>query len=199
MDNLLSLLFPKKCFICAKDGESLCVSCLHSICPPIETPHHFISSRYSYRDIRIKKIIHAIKFFHRKDLIAPIAKELLIHLPEKNTSLILIPIPMTFVRRLLRGYNQSELLARTLSKLSGVPVDSKILSRKKSTLRQVKSGSRKERLRNQKNTFIVNKSLEDKEVIIIDDVTTTGATLLEAKRVLLNAGAQNVHAITIAH
>ncbi len=199
MQSIVSFLFPAHCFVCKKSGEVLCGNCLHAIYPPLDTPHHFISARYSYKDKRMKKIIHAIKFFHRKDLIIPLSHELLPLLPRINGNLVLVPVPMPHFRRLLRGYNQSELLAHKLSSLSGVPVDTSILKRNISPTRQVTTHNRKERLRNQKNTFITHKDLAGREIIIIDDVTTTGATLSEAKKVLDRAGASKVHAITIAH
>ncbi len=197
--SIVNFLFPTHCFVCKKSDVVLCDKCLHAMHPPLDTPHHFISARYSYKDKRMKKIIHAIKFFHRKDLIRPLSRELLPLLPHINGNLVLVPVPMPRFRRLLRGYNQSELLAHTLSSLSGIPVDTSILIRRTSPARQVTTHNRKERLRNQKNTFITYKDLTGREIIIIDDVTTTGATLSEAKKVLDRAGASKVHAITIAH
>jgi predicted amidophosphoribosyltransferase len=59
--------------------------------------------------------------------------------------------------------------------------------------------SRKERIDNQKNAFSINSSVENKIIILIDDVTTTGSTLHEARTLLLKKGAHEVHALTIAH
>lgn len=199
IQSITSFLFPKQCYLCKKSGETLCSTCLRSILPPLDTPHHFIYSRYTYKDKRLKKVIHAIKFFHRKDLLAPLSRELAVLLPKKANNLVLVPIPMPFYRRILRGYNQSELLAKSLSALCGVPTDLSLLKRRRSPVRQVTTHNKKERLRNQKNTFMITQKLAGNSIVLIDDVTTTGSTLLEARKVLLDGGATSVIAITIAH
>jgi ComF family protein len=106
---------------------------------------------------------------------------------------------MPYFRKMLRGYNQAELLAKNVSVAAGTPFDTSVLKRKSSPSRQVVTRTRAERLRNQKGTFRVTSNVEGKDIILIDDVTTTGSTLLEARRVLLDAGARSVIAITIAH
>lgn len=199
IQSVASFFFPKQCYLCKKSNDILCLTCLGSILPPLDTPHHFIYSRYTYKDTRLKKVVHAIKFFHRKDLLIPLSRELVALLPEKRDGLILAPIPMPFYRRMLRGYNQSELLAKSLSTLSGIPVDFSLLKRRSSPVRQVTTHNKKERLRNQKNTFMTTGKLAGKNIVLIDDVTTTGSTLLEARKVLLDGGAASVVAITIAH
>lgn len=193
------VFFPQECFVCKKSGACLCSACLRSIPAPIDTPGHFISSRYSYKDIRIKRVIHAIKFFHRRDLAVPLSEELLTLLPETSSTTVLVPIPMPLLRRVLRGYNQSELLAKQLGRLAQLEVDTKLLARNTTPLRQVKTHNRKERLRNQKNAFKASRKAEGKDIILVDDVTTTGATLTEARNKLLSKGARSVIAITIAH
>lgn len=199
IQSIVTFLFPVQCFICKKNRDVLCRDCLRSILPPLDTPHHFIFSRYSYKDTRIKRVVHAIKFFHRKDLLTPISQELVTLLPEKRDDWVLVPIPMPSLRRMLRGYNQSELLAAKLGTISGMPIDTSLLKRKSSPSRQVRAHNKKERLRNQKNTFRSIKNVVGLNIILIDDVTTTGSTLFEARKILLSGGARSVIAITIAH
>lgn len=199
IQSIITFLFPVQCFVCKKNHDVLCRDCLRSILPPLDTPHHFISSRYSYKDTRIKRVVHAIKFFHRKDLLTPISQELATLLPEKANGWILVPIPMPHLRRMLRGYNQSELLATKLSEMSDIPIDTSLLKKKSSPPRQVRARNKKERLRNQKNTFRCTKNVTGLNIILIDDVTTTGSTLFEARKILLSGGARSVIAITIAH
>ncbi len=199
IQSVASFLFPKQCYLCQKSDETLCSTCLRSILPPLDTPHHFIYSRYTYKDTRLRKVIHAVKFFHRKDLLFPLSHELESLLPEKKDNLVLVPIPMPLYRRMLRGYNQSELLAKSLSTLSGIPTDFSLIKRRSSPVRQVTTHNKKERLRNQRNTFMTTGKLAGKNIVLIDDVTTTGSTLLEARKVLLDGGATSVIAITVAH
>lgn len=198
-DRFLSLLFPRRCFICKKSGEIICRPCLAQIHEPLSSPNSFTLSRFSYKDEKIKKIIHAIKFFNRRDLLIPIAKELIPLLPSPSPTLYLIAVPMPIMRKMMRGYNQSELLAKELSSISTIPTAKGFVTRKKSPERQVITKSKKERLKNQKNTFMLTKNVEGLSFIIIDDVTTTGATLNELRAVLLKGGASSVRAVTIAH
>ena len=196
-------LFPRVCFICKQDGSTLCSTCLKSFEKSYDTPHPFITSVYSYKDKRIKKIIHAIKYFHRKDLLAPFSEVIAgeIKKSENYSSYILVPIPMPRLRKYLRGHNHSENLARMIGHAVSLPVQCDILKRStiQSKKRQVATRSRAERLKNQKNVFIAPANLNNLRIILIDDVTTTGATLHEARRVLLAHGAASVMAFTIAH
>ena len=71
-----NIFFPSHCYIChkeTKDAISICSLCLSRFNKSFDTPYPFITSIYSYKDQSIKKIIHAIKYFHRKDLLVPLA------------------------------------------------------------------------------------------------------------------------------
>ena len=210
---LLDTIFLSYCYICKKEGVSLCDFCLDSIKKPIDTPYPYITSLYSFKDVRIKKIIHAIKYFHRKDLLVPIACALANIIQDKQSytknTYIILPIPMPLLRRYIRGYNHAEALAYELVKrllsrkleetTPDYLVNSTILTRKISKKRQVLTTSRRERLLNQQGTFRVCGDVHDMHIILLDDVTTTGATLAEARRMLLSHGAQSIVAYTIAH
>jgi competence protein ComFC len=97
-----------------------------------------------------------------------------------------------------RGYNQSKLLAEALSRFTEVPVFYGLI-KKSETKRQVTLG-RKERLKNLQDSFRVKdkKSVVDKTLVIIDDVTTTGATAEVIAEALKRAGAKTVYLITVA-
>ena len=102
----------------------------------------------------------------------------------------------------MRGYNQAAHIAATITKVTGTPTCTDILVRVTKKKNQVKTRDRGERLQNQKGAFKVlctDLSLETKTIIVVDDVTTTGATLQEARKVLLVAGAKKVQALTLAH
>jgi competence protein ComFC len=185
--------------VCKKEGMSLCDSCLHRRARAFTSPSPYIISIYSFKDPIIKKIIHSIKYFHKKDLAPPITKEISNLLVDAPADSILIPIPIPSFRKYIRGHNHTETLADEISKQTGFPVVTDILLRTKNHKRQVKTKSRKERLMNQRNAFHLGKDAHNKTIILIDDVTTTGATLLEARTLLLNNGARSVKAYTIAH
>ena len=199
--KIIEILFPPSCICCHKEGSPLCNSCVARLHRALDTPYIFIHSTFSFRDPKVKQIIHSIKYYHRKDLIIPlvnvVASEMR-HSPINYTG-VLIPIPMPKIRRWMRGYNQAEEITKILSSNLKLPMRTNILVRTRNAKRQVEASTRGARLLNQKNTFIVQGEVNNLDIILIDDVTTTGATILEARKVLLNHGASSVIAVTLAH
>ncbi len=121
---------------------------------------------------------------------------------ENVQSPILVPIPLSRKSRRRRGYNQSEIVARDLSIRSDGKIEvQNILEKVKETETQHSIKNRNERLHNLKGTFAVKESpsLKGKNIIVVDDITTTHATLIEARRALKDAGARSVIGFTIAH
>ena len=108
---------------------------------------------------------------------------------------------MPTIRKYLRGYNHTEALATSISNQTHIPVSTTTLVKNtsQSKKRQVLTKSRSERLKNQHNAFRINGTVLGDKIILIDDVTTTGATLDEARKILLSNGALSVEAFTIAH
>lgn len=218
ISKILSILFPPRCYICRKEGKTICDECINKIPKSIDIQSPYITSIYSFKDKNLKNIIHAIKYYHRKDLIRPLMEEVAkILLNEKYkeqelnelnlatpytlnpTRWILVPIPMPKIRKYMRGYNQAELIANEMSEILSVPTNTDILIRAYNPKRQVKSINRSERLKNQHNSFKIIGNVSNLNIILIDDITTTGATLNEARSILLKAGAKNVKAVTVAH
>jgi ComF family protein len=112
---------------------------------------------------------------------------------------LLIPVPLHIKRLRERGFNQSLLLAREIGKKHELPVNFSLLKRIKFTLTQ--TGLNKiEREKNIKGAFAVKdrKKVAGRNIILIDDVYTTGATINECSRVLLKAGAQKVAVLTLS-
>lgn len=205
LNKFLSFLFPVKCFICGQSEIILCEHCLKDFSRAVDAPFIWIQANYSFKDERVKKIIHSIKYYHRKDLIAPLVSSVVtkkfIEQMELFNDAILLPIPMSTLRHYTRGYNHAELLASEFSKQLNIPVYTNVLIKRESNKQQSKLRSRKDRLKNTQNTFeIVNKeNILNKHIILIDDVTTTGSTLLSAHETLQKAGFKNISAICIAH
>lgn len=110
---------------------------------------------------------------------------------------VLVPIPLHSSRRRRRGFNQAELLARELSRRTGIPVDPTLLRRVKKTRAQ-KELNDQERLSNLKDAFSVRKGMIPyKNIILVDDIYTTGSTIDAAARILLENGAQTVYFLCI--
>ncbi len=114
---------------------------------------------------------------------------------------IIIPVPLHPKRLLRRRYNQSALISNHINRLSGVDTIPDLMSRKKNNVPQA-SLSKKERLQNVKGAFSIKKKyiniLQNKNIILIDDVMTTGATVSECAKVLKKSGASKVEIITLA-
>ncbi|MGB1077413.1 MAG: ComF family protein [Bdellovibrionales bacterium] len=114
---------------------------------------------------------------------------------------LLVPVPLHWTRLVKRRYNQAGLLAQCLSKRVGVPVDTLHLKRVRKTLPQghMKMEARR---KNVKGAFTVLEKdrarFDDKNIVLIDDVYTTGVTVNECARVLLEAGAKSVQVLCVA-
>jgi ComF family protein len=112
---------------------------------------------------------------------------------------VLVPVPLHPKRLKERGYNQSTLLSYEISRLSGLPVNDKCLKRAKFILPQARTQSVEERRRNVNNAFICSSNiLKGFDVILIDDVSTSGATLDACAAALKDAGAKSVYGLVLA-
>lgn len=121
-----------------------------------------------------------------------------------DAKVVLIPIPITKQRKKERGFNQSELLVQEMSFIDAPMSFNHVLDvlyRMREAPPQATIKNRAERIKNIKNIFAVRNAhkIIGRSIIVIDDITTTGATLEEARKVLLAAGAKEVRAIAIAH
>lgn len=163
-----------------------------------KTPSPFISSIFSYKDPLVKEMIWQIKYKKNAHTLKcagfALYKELL-----KYEKVKLIPIPISNKRRKERGYNQCELLIEEVLKLdidNRFSTDYKLLIRPKHIEKQTFK-DRDQRIEDIKGIFEVTYPGNFK-IVIIDDVTTTGSTLKEARGVLLRSGYE-VEAVTVAH
>lgn len=113
---------------------------------------------------------------------------------------ILVPIPLFASRERKRGYNHAEILAKGLSAKLGIPTV-KILKRIRNTKPQANL-KREERLKNLKDAFVLDpkfeKEIKYKQIFLVDDVFTTGSTLLETGKILKKNGAKSVWGLTLA-
>ena len=110
----------------------------------------------------------------------------------------IVPVPLHASRKRKRGYNQAEILAEQLSMLTGIPVRSDVLFRIKNTVPQKKLGN-EEREKNISGAFAVSRGWNAPEnVLLIDDIYTTGSTLEHAAKMVRRAGAENVYFLTIS-
>lgn len=172
-----------------------------------------IAALFEYRDPLVRNAIWALKYHqshHAARLLAvPLYDEIMaltgdVYTFERTNQFLVIPIPLSKKRLHERGYNQVELLAQeliTLDEHEMLTLRTDILGRTRHTKNQTSLKNRQERLQNVKGCFsVVNlETLKGQTVILLDDVTTTGATLSEARRVLVEAGAREVFVGALAH
>lgn len=112
---------------------------------------------------------------------------------------LLIPVPLHKSRHRERGFNQSEIVAEEISKITGLSALKNVLKRKKNTKDQTNL-TPKQREENVRGAFVVTdpEMINGKNIILVDDVITTGATLNECARMLKQAGAEKIFGMTIA-
>lgn len=157
----------------------------------------------------LREAIHRLKYGGETALARPLAQMLCdwwIESGERSARIApflpddieaIVPVPLHWGRKWRRGYNQSEILAREVGKILGLPVVP-ALRRVRYTVSQVRLNE-DERAKNVRGAFATNEKVSiSSTVLIVDDVYTTGATLNECARVLKSAGAQRVFALTLA-
>ena len=171
----------------------------------------WIHPLFHYKDNRVRALIWELKYKDNTRVLEYIAKliyEEIISLASDivlfntDAEFLLIPIPMTNERRIERGYNQSEYIAKAVLEndlAHSLIYAPQLLEKIKETPRQSRSESKQDRIKNLSGAFQADQRVMGKYIILIDDVITTGSTLSEAKKTLKEAGARDVFAFTIAH
>jgi competence protein ComFC len=218
----LDLLFPRKCVGCGREGEFICTDCLRSvhriyppICPLCGRPQpadvlcpdciswpadiEGIRAPYVFEGV-IRETIHQFKYKNLRaldSLLGRLLKEYLASYPLDFD--IIVPVPLHSRRLRERGYNQSALLARKLGELMNVPVEETSLTRNRYILPQAKTHSVEERRTNVCGVFSCRRgNLEGKKLLIIDDVSTSGATLNACAGAAKAEGSASVYGLTLA-
>ena len=200
--GFLDLLYPPKCALCGELGpKSICESCFATFSRAPAGEHRTIHgvtatcALYPYSE-RMAQAVTRLKYERATALAAPMA-ELMRKGAEEFDLLvadIIVPVPIHWTRRFLRGFNQSELLCEAMPKESVRP---DALRRIRATRPQV-GLDRAARLRNLSGAFRASPSVAGKTVLLVDDVLTTGHTAEECTKVLLRAGATDVRALFFA-
>jgi ComF family protein len=209
--KLIAFLFPTVAAIQAIEAMDMQTFNAHAHRVLDELPPG-IYSIYKYKDSFVRRALWAVKYDGNRTIARLFAALLYEHMLEiifeatlfnNFTDPIIIPVPLSKERRKERGWNQAELIAKELIKLypqSELRTD--ILLKIKHTAPQTKL-SRDERLKNLRGCFWIPEHqvafLKNKNIILIDDVVTTGSTIIECRRTLLESGVRQVLAFTIAH
>lgn len=210
-NTLLDILFPRSCLGCGKAETTLCFACLADVKAPIDNLPAYIHALYTYKHPLIKKSIWKLKYNYTHDLARVFGSRIRDAILEDVSEgalpsareIYLIPIPLASRRMRERGYNQTKLLSTAIrsTDTSGALLDgTALLKRNDMRVRQSHTKGKRERLKNIVGTFYATRALSPRaHYILIDDVVTTGATIEEARRVLMEAGARKVTAYAVAH
>jgi competence protein ComFC len=210
MKALLRLLFPK-----TKDEqvlESLSAKILLGIRGRTRPSPLGMRAVLPYRDPLVRTLIWELKYRgnrHAAKLCAEILYRAfgpeLLRIHENNSSqqkLFVIPIPASRETLHERGFNQCERIARIFAEYAPVfELRTDCLLKKSTATHQAKLSEKKKRRENVRNSFFVanSEALVGKDVLLLDDVITTGATMEEARKALLAAGVGRVRAVAVAH
>ena len=211
--TILDIIFPVNCLNCNKKGVQLCLNCIMQFPSAERETTDWIFPLYDYRCPQIKKAIWLLKYKGKRGLAEIFAECMYSKITEELSEFsifenfrepILIPIPLSKKRLQERGFNQTELICKQILKLDTEKIftlEKNVLIKTKETEHQARIKNRNERLKNLTNTFgIINpEKIKSRNIILIDDVTTTGATLNEARKILKKSGAKKIIAFTVAH
>lgn len=185
--------------VCPKCGRPQASGILCPTCRQLQTEIDGIRSPYRFDEV-IRKAIHQLKYHNLKAISSCLA-ELLADYLQSNPlrGEAIVPVPLHPRRLRERGYNQSSLLARKLGKLTNLPVVENCLIRIKEAQPQVKAHNIEERRENVIDAFMChNEKISGKQIILIDDVCTSGATLESCALALKSKGAASVWGLTLA-
>jgi ComF family protein len=216
----LDLVFPPRCVSCDSFGAFICPRCRADMlsaeaprclncwmplspprtcrrCPSHPLALNEVRSAFVY-EAAARDAVLALKF-RGLSAVAPLMAasmaQCLIDWAPPIASIV--SVPLAGHRRRLRGYNQSELLAKEVSRLTGITLARRALVRRRATTPQVHLAGDARR-RNVVDAFAPGRLVPEEGVLLIDDVITTGATLDACARVLLNEGVETVFALTFA-
>jgi len=222
VNDLLFLVFPEICAVCGtglwKYEEVICTSCnfhlpktnfhldkKNQVCRafwgrvPIENAGAYL---YFNKGSKVQRLIHQLKYKGRKDIGIYLGKQYgnyLITMPEFQQINYIVPVPLHRKKLKLRGYNQSESFAEGLSLSMKIPVDTSSFIRTISTQTQTRK-SRFKRWENVSEIFLVanSETLENKHILLVDDVITTGATIESCVATLLKVSGIKISVAAIA-
>ncbi|MFH1361317.1 MAG: ComF family protein, partial [bacterium] len=199
-ESALDLIFPPKCEVCKKPGrEHLCPECFAEI--KFMKPHMGIYSVAVYEGV-LRQAIRRFKFNKRKKLAQPLGVLMVQYLSQTPLEMkeldLIIPVPLHKKRHQERGFNQAEHLANVVGKYHEIPVQP-VLERVKNTLANFDL-PREKRFHNIREAFQVTDqaAVENKRVLLLDDIYTTGATIAECSATLKKAGAKRIEILTLS-
>lgn len=225
--SAVRLLFPYTCVGCGRLGEQFCARCAQAVepssllrCARCGTPQRTITrgcpNCLPYGDAApiltraaalhtfpLREAIHAFKYEKQPELAPLLARYLVAVFAEEPWTTLpypitaVVPVPLHEQRLAERGYNQSELLAASFCHVVDLPLQSNWIERTRDTPHQV-GLDRSDRAKNVAGAFAATGSLHGENILLVDDVHTTGATIRACCMAARVAGANAVYSLTLA-
>ena len=221
-NEVTDFFFPQACMGCGKVGDFICVSCsrkMSRILPPLcqrcgrpqssgvycaecwgsKSSLDAVRSVFIFDGI-VRQAVHELKYRNVQAVAGRLAGFMSAYFVEYGLSGdMLVPVPLHEKRLRERGYNQSLLLAAELSKQLSMAANPSLLKRVRNTGPQARSSGVYERRVNMENTFVCTSGQPaGRDIVVIDDVCTSGATLESCAAALKAAGADRVLGFTLA-
>jgi competence protein ComFC len=210
-DFLLSIILPKEESVLELENIDFAEK-IDQLPKAPQIENDIFKALFQYKDKFVKKAIWEIKYRKNKKILEIFSKifyefileDLSNQLIFNNfTNPTIVPIPVSRNTLRERGFNQCEIISRELSKIDknkNFKIEFSALKKIKETSHQSKTKSRQDRLKNLSGCFSVDKDkIFGKNIILIDDVITTGSTMFEASKILNEAGAKKVIGYGIAY
>ncbi|MBN1252122.1 MAG: ComF family protein [Bacteroidales bacterium] len=221
--DFYNLLVPRKCLNCGKNlnlkENQICLDCIYNIPKTnyldfIDNPANqifwgrininFASALYFFtKNSALQDLIHQIKYSGKKELAYELGKQIAFGIKKSefysNLDFI-FPVPLHPKKFKKRGYNQSEWIAKGISEILKIPLETSILIKTKNTKSQTNK-NRLERLENVSSVFSLSAeylSFKSKHILVVDDVLTTGATIEACCIELLKIPESKISVITLA-
>ncbi|MBE7713618.1 MAG: ComF family protein [Cyanobacteria bacterium SIG26] len=200
-ENLLDWIYKKKCYFCKSSKESvrMCSQCFDELdFLPVKINRKIYNSEIYCAGIynkNLQKMIRGLKYHRQSDLAYYQAKFMYQYWERLNIEgdFQIIPVPIYPKRKKQRKYNHMDLIAEEFAQMTGYEVNTNLIKRIKDTKPQYKL-NKAQRMLNLSKAFEVDKSayIEDKKVLIIDDICTTGSTFEEMIKELNNVGIYDI-------
>jgi ComF family protein len=211
IDSIFDLILPKDGIVVEIENMSE-IDIINSIPKALETKNTKYVALFQYNNKLSRKAIWAIKYNKNQKIIKKFSNLLyefiLENMSDEMTfstfdNPLLIPIPMHENNLNERGYNQSEIIVKEINNIdlgNNFEISLNALKKIKETRHQSKLKNKSERLKNLKNCFCADYELvKNRNIILIDDVITTGTTMKEASKTLCESGAKKVIGFSLAH
>lgn len=226
--ELLGLVYPPRCPGCDEllmPGTLICGGCDKEICRAAEPvckrcgkplrderteycsdckakKHRFCQGKAVFvYEGKIRQSMYRFKYSNKREYAGFYGKEaarLYADWIQKRKIEVIVPVPMYSGKKRRRGYNQAEVFARALGRELGMPVDTRLVKRVRNTVPQKELNDR-ERRDNLKNAFqLVPNIVKYNQILLVDDIYTTGSTMDAVTETLLFAGVKNVYFICIS-